>query len=54
MNLPNNWEFVFAAYGIWALALFGYVFRLIRRNRSVSRALGRLDSTKQGDQSSSG
>jgi heme exporter protein CcmD len=47
MNLPQNWEYVFAAYGIFAFALAGYVFRLVRRGRAVSRALSRLDSAKE-------
>jgi len=54
MNLPNNWEYVFAAYGIWALALLGYVFRLVRRSRTVSRALSRLDSANERAQSGNG
>lgn len=35
--MPDNWAYVFAAYGIAAVALFGYWRRLARRARALTR-----------------
>ncbi len=35
--MPANWGYVFAAYGIAAVALFGYWRRLARRARALTR-----------------
>ncbi|MFI5373979.1 MAG: hypothetical protein ACHQ8D_05055 [Candidatus Rokuibacteriota bacterium] len=34
--MPANWSYVIAAYGIAAVALFGYWRRLARRIRALS------------------
>lgn len=35
--MPDNWAYVFAAYGIAAVALFGYWRYLGRRARALTR-----------------
>jgi hypothetical protein len=35
--MPDNWAYVFAAYGIAAVALFGYWRHLARRARALAR-----------------
>lgn len=34
--MPSNWSYVIAAYGIAAVALFGYWRRLARRTRALA------------------
>ena len=34
--MPDNWAYVFAAYGIAAVALFGYWRHLARRARALA------------------
>lgn len=34
--MPANWGYVFAAYGIAAIALFGYWRHLVRRARALA------------------
>ena len=34
--MPANWSYVFAAYGIAAVALFGYWRRLARRAHALT------------------
>lgn len=36
--MPDNWEYVFSAYGIWGLTFSAYVLYLVRRFRSVAKA----------------
>ncbi len=36
--MPDNWSYVFAAYGIAAAALLGYWRHLERRARTVAHA----------------
>jgi hypothetical protein len=40
--MPDNWEYVAAAYGVWALTFAAYIVYLARRSRAVKRALRRL------------
>lgn len=35
--MPDNWSYVFAAYGIAAVALFAYWRHLVRRARALAR-----------------
>ncbi|MFQ5896782.1 MAG: heme exporter protein CcmD [Candidatus Methylomirabilia bacterium] len=35
--MPDNWGFVFAAYGIALVVLIGYWRRLTRRGRELAR-----------------
>lgn len=35
--MPDNWGFVFAAYGIAAVVLIGYWRHLARRGRELAR-----------------
>jgi len=35
--MPDNWAYVFAAYGIAAVALFGYWRHLARRARALTQ-----------------
>ena len=35
--MPANWGYVLAAYGIAAIALFGYCRHLARRARALTR-----------------
>jgi len=35
--MPANWGYVLAAYGIAAIALFGYWRQLARRGRALTR-----------------
>ena len=39
--MPDNWGYVFAAYGIAAVALIGYWRRLVRRARAARAPDGR-------------
>ncbi|MFQ5829212.1 MAG: hypothetical protein ACE5JD_08660 [Candidatus Methylomirabilia bacterium] len=41
--MPDNWGFVFAAYGIAAVALIGYWRHLSRRGRELARAKARRE-----------
>ena len=45
--MPHNWEFVIAAYGIWAVALLAYALRLYWKGRAINRALSRLNSARE-------
>jgi hypothetical protein len=38
--MPTNWSYVIAAYGIAAVALFGYWRHLARRARALSARRG--------------
>ena len=40
--MPQHFEFVFAAYGVWGVTFALYMAWLFRRNRQVERALRRL------------
>lgn len=33
--MPDNWDFVLAAYGLAAVVLIGYWRRLVRRERAL-------------------
>lgn len=35
--MPDNWSYVFAAYGIAVIVLFGYWRHLARRARALAR-----------------
>jgi hypothetical protein len=39
--MPDNWGFVFAAYGLAVLLIGGYWRRLVRRERELSTLAGR-------------
>jgi hypothetical protein len=41
--VPDNWGFVFAAYGIAAVVLTGYWRSLTRRTRELTRLKGRRE-----------
>jgi len=43
LPMPRYAEFVFAAYGLFIVVMGIYAFALIRRTRSVRRALQALD-----------
>ena len=45
--MPDNWSFVFAAYGLAALVLGGYWRRLLRRERELA-ALQRRGAARAG------
>ncbi len=40
--MSSNIEFVVAAYGIWFVSFATYLVLLVRRSRSLERALARL------------
>ena len=42
--MPDHWGFVFAAYGIAAVILFGYWRRLIRRGTELSALKARREA----------
>ena len=41
--MPDHWGFVFAAYGITAVVLFGYWRRLIRRGAELRAVRARRE-----------
>jgi len=45
--MPDHWGFVFAAYGITAVVLFGYWRRLIRREAELSALKARREAKRQ-------
>ena len=47
--MPEHWEYVFAAYGIWMAVFFGYWVHLLRKSRSLGNSLRRL--SQQGGNS---
>ena len=46
--MPEHWEYVFAAYGIWIAVFFGYWVHLLRKSRSLGNSLRQL-SQQGGD-----
>ena len=51
--MPKNFEYVFAAYGIWVAAFGVYFTHLLRRSRQLSRSLSALRSGKASNASGS-
>ena len=51
--MPKNFEYVFAAYGIWVVAFGVYFIHLLRRSRQLSRSLAALRSGKSSQPSGS-
>ena len=43
--MPDNWGFVFAAYGLAVVLIVGYWRRLVRRERELSALAGRSTRT---------
>lgn len=46
--MPEHWEYVFAAYGIWLAVFFGYWVHLVLKSRSLGNSLRKL-SHRGGD-----
>ncbi len=44
--MPDHWGFVFAAYGIVAVVLFGYWRRLIRHHAELSALKARREAKR--------
>jgi hypothetical protein len=44
--MPDNWGFVFAAYGLAIVLLGGYWRRLVRRERALSTLADRSAATR--------
>ena len=47
--MPQHFEFVLTAYGVWGVTFALYVAWLFRRNRRVERALRRLGAGEGQD-----
>ena len=40
--MPDHWEYVVAAYGLWGAVFGGYLVYLARKSRALERALARI------------
>ena len=47
--MPKNFEFVFAAYGIWVVTFAVYLVYLRHKARSAQQALRRMGGGAAGD-----
>jgi len=46
--MPDNWGYVFSAYGLAAVALLGYWRRLAGRAKRLARPAVRAGNVRQG------
>jgi len=49
--MPKNFEYVFAAYGIWVVAFSVYFTHMFRRSRQLARSLSTLRQGTSSDRS---
>ena len=46
-SLPQYWEYVFSAYGLWGVTFLAYWIHLVRKSRALAQATEQLSKRRE-------